>query len=150
MVPVNGISLLLTLRRYIGRMNWPAIIAVVFFVALGTSGVAGATELITLELTGEAGQTFEGDCRLRQPNGLEKRHRLKGIIPTKIFFPATSVRCSLHKKDFAKSVTAILRVEDAIAVQLTTRHPLNWILISSPGPWGPAKARNLAARPIWQ
>ncbi len=130
-------------------MKTVAIITVSVLLTFVLPALSAASEMITLELTGEAGQSFDGDCSLMQPNGVEKRHRLKGKIPTKLFFPAKAVRCSLHKNPFGKTVTATLIHNNKVAVSLTTHPALNWIVISSSGPWGSAKANNLAARPVW-
>ncbi|MEH6404018.1 MAG: hypothetical protein V7750_11635 [Sneathiella sp.] len=124
------------------------------FAALGiyllNVSLAQSTELkdmIELSVTGDAGQSFIGDCYLVSETGTEKRHRIKGQVPIKFWLPARAARCHMEKNSAkGKMITTITRNGLKEFIQ-RSRYPFRWVSISSAGPWGRAMGQVSAAYP---
>lgn len=123
-------------------------LAAVFGIASPSANAADT--MIEMSISGDAGQMFAGDCYLLTRTGLQKRHRIKGETPTKIWLPARAARCNLQKSS-AKGSLIVSLVKDGVAeVTQKSRYPFRWIVVSSSGPWGHASGGAFAARPSFQ
>ncbi|GEM_PF-3722581 len=129
-------------------MKRRALIAVIFAVqSLLLYRSVDATEMIELAITGSSGQMFAGDCYLVSKTGIQKRHRVKGEVPTRIWLPAKAVRCNLQKSSTKGEMSVAVIRNGVVDVSQKSRYPLRWVVVSSFGPWGEASGGTYAARP---
>ena len=111
---------------------------------------AAATEMIELAIAGGPGQMYAGDCYLVTRLCVQKRHRVEGEVPTRIWLPAEAVRCNLQKSSTKGKMSVSVIRDGVVEVIQESRYPLRWIVISSSGPWGKASGGAFAARPSLQ
>ena len=121
-----------------------------FFLLVSGTGHASNMELIQLEVGGDPGAAFSGDCRIVSGKMPVKRYRIQGKVPAKYWLPGEAVSCSLQKSKLAERLEAKITRGNVIEVQQVSMPPLRWIVITSSGPWGNAKGTASAARPLWQ
>lgn len=112
--------------------------------------VAGKQDLITLEVSGDRGAAFAGDCRILITGKPEKRYRIKGKVPAKYWLPGAAIRCSLEKSNLSIRLSAQVTRGSTVEVQFVSPAPMRWLSVTSTGPWGDAKGIASAARPLWQ
>jgi len=129
-------------------------VLVYFLILVGVWGAvcvdSRADEMLVLEVTGVDGARFDGDCRLLSRFGSEKRHRLKGQVPSKFWLPAEAARCSFDLKNVRGKVFATLSRNGTVQIRQASQYPLPWISLTSSGPWGEARGVASASRPLWQ
>ncbi len=132
-----------------GHKIWIAVF--LMFVQLsGLSVAAGKQGLITLEVTGDPGATFTGDCRILSAGKPEKRYRVQGKAPAKYWLPGEAVRCSLEKSNLTRRLRAQVARDGVVELRIVSPAPMRWLSVTSTGPWGAAKGTASAARPLWQ
>ncbi|WP_293959306.1 hypothetical protein [Sneathiella sp.] len=106
--------------------------------------------MIQLEVNGDFGAAFSGDCRIVSGKMPVKRYRIEGKVPATYWLPGDAVSCSLQKSKMAERLEAKITRGNVVEVQQISMPPLRWILVTSSGPWGSAKGTSSAARPLWQ
>jgi hypothetical protein len=111
---------------------------------------AHAQELVTLEISGDAGAGFSGDCRVISIGKPEKRYRIQGKVPAKYWIPGSAIRCSLQKANPTRRLMAQISRGNTVELQTVSAAPMRWLSLMSAGPWGAAKGIASAARPLWQ
>ncbi|GLQ08016.1 hypothetical protein [Sneathiella chinensis] len=116
--------------------------------AWASGSAMAAPDMIELAISGDAGSRFAGDCYLLSRSGPEKRHRIRGTVPTKIWLPAQSVRCNIEKISPADQVIVSLSRAGKEEISQLGRPPFRWVVVTSSGPWGKAAGGTFAARPI--
>ena len=149
-----GFFVLLTMRCYVEGMRSGYTLWLAGFLSLaqvlGLSSSVAAQELISLEITGDPGSTFRGDCRIASAGKPEKRYRIQGKVPAKYWIPGAAIRCSLEKSNLTSRLTAQVLRGDMVEVQTVSPPPMRWLSVTSSGPWGAAKGVASASRPLWQ
>tara|TARA_R110001599_G_scaffold16393_6_gene66902 strand:+ start:726 stop:1127 length:402 start_codon:yes stop_codon:yes gene_type:complete len=128
---------------------WIKGLLVLFLLVSGTSH-ASKLELIQLDVGGDSGAAFSGDCRIVSGKKPVKRYRLQGKVPAKYWLPGDAVSCSLQKTKMTQRLDATITRGDVVEIRQVSMPPLRWIAITSTGPWGAAKGTSSAARPLWQ
>lgn len=112
---------------------------------------AGGGPMLELEILGDAGVGFSGDCRLTLGNQPERRYRLHGTAPAKYWLPGDAARCSFSKTTGPmRQLTARIVRDGRIEMHQASPPPFRWLSISSTGPWGEPQGIASAARPLWQ
>lgn len=106
--------------------------------------------MIELEIAGDPGLSFSGDCSITIGKLPEKRYRIQGEAPAKYWLPGDAIRCSLAKTGISGRLIARISRHGVVEIQQATIPPLRWVGIASSGPWGKAKGTASAARPLWQ
>lgn len=105
------------------------------------------SKMIELSVNGDAGQSFSGDCYLLQVSGRQKRHRVSGKIPTKIWLPAQAIHCQLEKSPGRGKIILSIKRKGVQEFVQQSRYPFRWIYIASSGPWGQPTGGVSATRP---
>jgi hypothetical protein len=126
-----------------------AMLLIVFFLTTPSAHAAGM-KMLELQIKGDPGGKFSGDCRLIDRFGSEKRHRIKGQVPAQFFLPAEAVRCSFQKTDARKKLIASILKDGIVQVEQVSTFPFRWVSLVSDGPWGEARGLASASRPLWQ
>ncbi|WP_293948431.1 hypothetical protein [Sneathiella sp.] len=129
------------------------LISLIFLLSLSESPTAraGDAAMIELEILGDPGVGFAGDCRLTTGKLPEKRYRINGTAPAKYWLPGDAARCSFAKNAGSMGrLVARLTRRGVIEVEQTSPPPFRWLTLSSTGPWGDAQGLASAARPLWQ
>ncbi|MDF2367447.1 hypothetical protein [Sneathiella sp.] len=116
----------------------------------GLSVAAGKQALITLEISGDPGAAFAGDCRISFAGKPEKQYRIQGKVPAKYWLPGAAVRCSLEKSNLSHRLNAQVTRGGTVELRIVSPAPMRWLSVMSTGPWGEAKGVASAARPLWQ
>ncbi|WP_340150959.1 hypothetical protein [uncultured Sneathiella sp.] len=132
------------------RHSAPIIGFLAFLLLVTGTSDASQMDLIQLDVGGDPGAAFSGDCRIVSGKLPVKRYRIQGRVPAKYWLPGDAVSCSLQKSKMAERLEAKITRGNLIEVQQVSMPPLRWILITSSGPWGNAKGASSAARPLWQ
>ncbi|TNE34459.1 MAG: hypothetical protein EP348_10880 [Alphaproteobacteria bacterium] len=106
--------------------------------------------MIILEVKGDRGAEFSGDCSLQRGRGPEKRYRISGRVPAKYWLPAGVVRCSLEKANLNSRLLAILSKDGEVLLRQKGAPPLRWISVFSGSDKAKARGAASGARPLWQ
>ncbi|WP_373084156.1 hypothetical protein [Sneathiella sp.] len=118
--------------------------------AAGPLARANETKMIVLEISGDPGAKFSGDCHLSSRLGVEKRYRIAGETPAKYWLPADVIRCSLAKQNIQNRLVARILRNDNVEIVQTGPPPLKWLSISSSSGGRAPKGLASASRPLWQ
>ena len=113
----------------------------------GSSSPKALNKMIELSVGGDAGQSFSGDCYLLQKTGKQRRHRVSGKVPTKLWLPAEAIRCYLEKSSGIGRMFLKLKRNGVQEIVQQSRPPLRWVYIASSGPWGQPTGGVSATRP---
>lgn len=105
------------------------------------------SKMIELSVNGDAGQSFSGDCYLLQVSGKQKRHRVSGKVPAKLWLPAQAAHCLLEKSTGRGKIILSIKRKGVQEFVQQSRYPLRWVYISSAGPWGQPTGGVSATRP---
>lgn len=134
-----------------GRFYALLFACLLIFLASAAPLRAGGSAMIELEILGDAGVGFAGDCRLSSGKLPERRYRLNGTAPAKYWLPGDAVRCSFSKTTGPmRGLTARITREGRIEMEQASPPPFRWLTITSTGPWGEPQGVASAARPLWQ
>ena len=132
-----------------GHIIWVlGLLALAQFSGLPASAVK--QNLIELEITGDPGAAFAGDCRILTAGKLEKRYRIQGKTPAKYWLPAEAIRCSFEKSSLNLRLIGRISRGGVVELRQESPPPMRWLSMISIGPWGAAKGAASAARPLWQ
>lgn len=116
----------------------------------GPPASAMKQNLIALEITGDPGATFAGDCRVLTAGMPEKRYRIQGKVPAKYWLPGEAIRCSFEKSNLNRRLIGQITRGGSVEIRQESLAPMRWLSVTSVGPWGAAKGSASAARPLWQ
>ncbi|MEX1034987.1 MAG: hypothetical protein WDZ54_03465 [Sneathiella sp.] len=119
------------------------------FLSFSAIGQAADMGMIQLEVTGDPGAAFSGDCRIVSGHKPVKRYRIQGKVPAKYWLPGNAVRCSLEKSSLSSRLRARIIRDEVLEIEQTSVSPFRWLTVTSSGPWGAAKGSATAARPLW-
>lgn len=126
-------------RLALGRCGAPAVTLLAIIAVLPSDPAHGAEFVI--EVTGSPAIEFRGNCDVVASDGKHERTEFSGTIPQSFSIEAAAVSCVVQKWDQMGRLNATLLSDDEVIAENTTAAAYNWVVLRSPGPWGPARAQ---------
>jgi len=91
-----------------------------------------------LQVSGTPAMKFAGECNLVGADGRSRRRTFAGLVPSRLDFAASALRCWVRKRDARGRLWVELIRDGSLIARAETRAAFNHVRVQSAGPWGAA------------